>query len=144
MQRPDLLAAHLRMKADLRNNSVLPPRLIELVRIRVAFHNQCRSCMAVRYSDGVEDGVSPDLVCELATPEEAPNLTERERSALRYADLLATNHLAISDATFDDLRKHFSEPEIVELCAHVGYFVGFGRVAMSWDMVDDLPQPFHD
>ena len=94
-QRPDLLAAHQRMKAALRSNSVLSPRLIELLRIRVAFHNQCRSCMAVRYSDGVDDGVSSDLVCELASPEDAPNLTERERSALRYADLLATNHLAI-------------------------------------------------
>ena len=27
----------------------LPERLIELLRLRVAFHNQCRSCMAIRY-----------------------------------------------------------------------------------------------
>ena len=41
----------------------LPERLIELVRLRVAFHNQCRSCMAIRYKDAIEDGLTEDLVC---------------------------------------------------------------------------------
>jgi AhpD family alkylhydroperoxidase len=131
-------------KQELHKNSVLPPRLIELMRLRIAFHNQCRSCMAIRYSAGVEDGVTEDLVCELSSPEEATDLTAQERSALRYADLLATNHMGITDATFDDLREHFSEPEIVELCAHAAFCVGFGRMSMSWDMVDELPERFHD
>lgn len=38
----------------------LPDRLKELVRLRVAFHNQCCSCMAVRYlpEDEVSGGLS--------------------------------------------------------------------------------------
>ena len=36
----------------MRDEHILPARLLELVRLRVAFHNQCRSCMSVRYSYG--------------------------------------------------------------------------------------------
>jgi len=141
-QRPEIYMAFRKFVGTLFEHSVLPRRLIEMVRLRVAFHNQCRSCMAIRYSAAVADGLTEDLVCELKKPEEAPNLTPRERAALKYADLLATDHLSINDALFDELRTHFSEPEIVELAAHIAYCVGFGRVAMSWDMVDDLPERF--
>lgn len=143
-QRPDIALAYRTFIQTILANAKLPRRLIELVRIRIAFHNQCRSCMAIRYSPAVAEGVSEDLVCELAAPEEATDLTERERAALHYADLVAANHMAISDATFDRLREHFTEPEIVELAMHIGYCVGFGRIAMSWDMVDDLPERFQD
>ena len=30
----------------------------------------------------------------------------------------------------------------MELCFHVAFYVGFGRMAMSLDMVDDLPDGY--
>jgi len=94
---PRLASALLELKAVLASQS-LPPRLNELVRLRVAFHNQCRSCMALRSAD------------------------------------------AIDDALFARLLEHFTEEEIVELGGHIAFCIGFGRVAMSWDLVDDLPE----
>jgi AhpD family alkylhydroperoxidase len=141
--RPELAIAYARFMAALRAPGELSPRLRELVRIRVAFHNQCRSCMAVRYDDAAQDGVDEDLVCQLAAPEEAEDLTDAERAALDFADRLATDHLSITDATLDDLRRHFSEPAIVELGLHVASYVGFGRLSSAWDMVDELPDRFH-
>src|ERR1700742_2683128 len=41
----------------------LSPRLFELVRLRIAFHNQCRSCMSLRYQYAVDAGVDEGLVC---------------------------------------------------------------------------------
>ena len=142
--RPSLLIAVLTFYQAMEANSILEPRLVELVRLRIAFHNQCRMCMAHRFSSGVEDGVTEELVCELATPEEAPNMTERERVAVRYGDLLASNHLAIDDAMFAELKRHFTEPEIVELGAYCAFFVGFGRLGVSWDMIEDLPERFQE
>jgi AhpD family alkylhydroperoxidase len=141
-QRPEIAVKFLEFGRTLREERLLPDRLIELVRLRVAFWNQCRSCMAVRYEEGITDGLTEDLVCSLERPAEADDLTDAERSAIRYADLMATNHLAISDETFDDLREHFSEPEIVELCMNVAFFVGFGRMGSAFHMVDDLPEHF--
>jgi AhpD family alkylhydroperoxidase len=143
-QRPDLYLPYRAFAAAAREHSLLPARLIELVRLRVAFHNQCRSCMAVRYRAGRDDGVSEDLVCELRDPAEGPNLSESERAALHYADLLATDHTAIDDATYDALREHFSEPEIIDLGVQIAFCVGFGRLVMSWDMVEDLPDRFRE
>ncbi len=31
------------------------------IRLRIAFHNQCRSCMAIRYHDAIDDAVYDDL-----------------------------------------------------------------------------------
>ena len=123
---------------------VLPDRLVEIVRLRVAFHNQCRSCMAIRYIDAVNAGVDEDLVCSLEKPAAAPNLSAAEKSALAYADKFATNHLAIDDATYDDLKLYFTEPEIVELGMTVAFFVGFGRLAATWSMTEELPERFQD
>ena len=129
---------------SLKVNRTLPERLIELVRLRVAFHNQCRSCMAIRYTDAVEDGLTEDLVCSLERPMEADDLTEAERVAIRYGELFATNHLAIDDAFYDELRKHFTEPQIVELGLNVALFVGVGRLAATWNMIEELPDRFQE
>jgi AhpD family alkylhydroperoxidase len=142
--RPELAVAYARFMGVLRAPGLIGARLRELVRIRVAFHNQCRSCMAIRYSDAAADGVDEGLVCQLVAPEEADDLTDAERAALAFADLLATDHLAIDEATFARLREHFSEPEIVELGMHVAVYVGFGRLSSAWDMVDDLPERFKE
>jgi alkylhydroperoxidase family enzyme len=141
--RPDLLAAVMDFQTALKRQSTLGARLIELVRLRVAYHNQCRTCMARRLPDGVADGVTEALVCELASPQDSQTLTERERAALAYADLLASDHLSIDDETFTHLRRHFDEAEIVELGAHIAWCIGIGRLTHSWDVVDDLPDEYH-
>ena len=139
---PDVAAAVGGATAAVRETGALSPRLMELVRLRIAFHNQCRSCMSVRYQSAIDDGLTEDAVCSLERPAEAPDLTEAEREALRFADLFATNHLAIDDAVYDDLRGHFSEDQMVALGVHCALCVGLGRLAATWHVVDDLPEEF--
>ena len=122
----------------------LPDRLVELVRLRVAFHNQCRSCMAIRYQDGVDAGIDEDLVCSLEKPQEAEDLSDAEKAAIEYGELFATNHLAIDDSVYENLRKYFSEAEVVELSITVAWFVGFGRLAATYHMVEELPEVFQN
>jgi AhpD family alkylhydroperoxidase len=141
---PELAKAYARYSASARQCAVLSPRLRELVRLRIAFHNQCRSCMAMRYADAVDAGVTEDLVCSLERPYEAPDLSPAEQIALRYADLLATNHLAIDDAFYDRLKRYFSEKELVELGSWCAICIGFGRLSATWDMTEDLAPRFRD
>lgn len=139
---PDLALGLMQFGGALKMKRTLPDRLVELVRLRVAFFNQCRSCMAIRYSDAVADGVTEDLVCSLEKPQEAENLSEAEKIAIRYGELMATDHLSIGDDIHAELRKHFSQAEIVELGMTVAFFVGFGRLAATWHMVEELPEAF--
>lgn len=132
--------AHFAMA--LRASRTLPERLFELVRLRIAFHNQCRSCMAIRYRNAVDDGVNEPLVCSLERPAQAPDLSPAERAALDYADRFANDHLSIDEAVYDGLRAYFSESELVELGSWVAFCVGFGRLMASWDLIEELPSAF--
>ncbi len=142
--RPEIAQRLGELTDAINHQGTLSRRLIELIRLRIAFHNQCRSCMAIRYAEAVDEGVSEDLVCSLEQPDEAEDLTPAERAALRYADLFATNHLAIDDAVYDDLRQYFSEGELVEIGLNSAIDVGVGRLAASWLVVDNLPARFRD
>jgi AhpD family alkylhydroperoxidase len=143
-QAPGMAKALAIFAASLWQHRTLPRRLIELVRLRVAFHNQCRSCMAIRYRSALDDGLTEGMVCSLERPHEAPNLTDAEKSAINYADLSATDHFSIDDATFADLRRFYTEAEIVELGMFIAFFIGYGRLGAAWDMVEELPEGYQD
>ena len=143
-QAPGIAGPYLTFMKALRDNGTLPRRLVELLRLRVSFHNQCRSCMSIRYADGLEDGIDEGLVCSLERPEEADDLTEAEKAALAFADKMATDHLSVSDETFARLYDHFTAPEVMELCFQVATFVGYGRMGAVLAMTDDLPQEYAD
>jgi len=143
-QTPEIAKAFINFGMALVKHRTLPHRLMELVRLRLAFHNQCRSCMAIRYRSAVDDGLTENVVCSLQRPYEAPDLSDAEKAALRYADLSATDHLSIDDASFDELRRFFSEAQIVELGMFVANCIGFGRLAAAWNMIEELPQGYQD
>ncbi|MEM7096693.1 MAG: carboxymuconolactone decarboxylase family protein [Pseudomonadota bacterium] len=139
---PELAKGLMSFSGALKLNRTLPEKLVELVRLRVAFFNQCRSCMAIRYTDALNDGLTEDLVCSLEKPAEAADLSDAEKAAIRFGELMATDHLQADDAIYDELKKHFTQPQIVELGMVVAFFVGFGRLAATFHMVDELPDVF--
>jgi AhpD family alkylhydroperoxidase len=139
--RPEVAGALGSLRTALQAGT-LAPRLVELVRLRIAFHNQCRSCMSVRYQSAIDDGLTEGAVCSLERPADSEDLSPAERSALRFADLFATDHLSIDDEVYDDLRRHFSEDELVELGVHCAYAVGMGRLAATWQVIDEVPDAF--
>jgi len=98
--------------------------------------------MAVRYEEAIADGVTEDLVCSLEKPQEAEDLTEAERAALQFADLFATNHLAINDALFERLRNFFTDQQVFEIGMSCAAFVGFGRFAAVNRITEGLPKEF--
>ena len=141
---PEISKGLVAFGGAIKSHRSLPDRLVELVRLRVAFHNQCRSCMAIRYQDGVDAGIDEDLVCSLEKPQEAEDLSDAEKAAIEYGELFATNHLAIDESVYENLRKYFSEAEVVELSITVAWFVGFGRLAATYHMVEELPEAFQN
>ena len=67
------------------------------------------------------------MVAELPRYRESKILTPREKAAVRYAEVLAGNHKESGPELFDELRKHFTEGEIVDLGWRIVTFVGYGR-----------------
>ena len=58
--KPEISKGLINFAGALKKHRSLPDRLVELVRLRIAFHNQCRSCMAIRYEDGINAGTPLD------------------------------------------------------------------------------------
>ena len=143
-QAPGIAGPYLQFMRALRENGTLPRRLVELVRLRVSFHNQCRTCMSIRYSDALDAGLTDGLVCSLERPEEADDLTGAEKAALAFADKMATDHLSVTDETFARLYEHFDDQEVMELCFQVATFVGYGRMGAVLAMTEDLPTEYTD
>jgi len=65
---------------------------------------------------------------------ESANVTERERLAVRFAELMAIDHNSIGDRFFEELRSEFTDPEIFELGMITGQFIGYGRLLSILDL----------
>jgi hypothetical protein len=48
-----------------------------------------------------------------------------EKIALRYSELMSVDPDAVDAAFFDELRKHYSNEEIVELGTFIGFNLGY-------------------
>ena len=138
---PAAAMGSLQFGAALTTNRTLPERLIELLRLRIAFHNQCRSCMAIRYSSA-EGTFDEETVCELGDMSVPETLPDAEKLAIALGDRFATDHLSIDGQFFTELKALFTDAEIVELLLHCALYVGMGRLAAVLDMTEELPAGF--
>jgi len=114
---------------------LLPGRLLEMLRIRSAQLGGCDPCMNARK---VED-VTEEVVACLANPALRDDLSTRERRALEFLDLLATDHWSIGDETYRSLAEVFTTAEIVELGSTCGHMIGTHRFIHTLDPYGDAP-----
>jgi len=80
----------------------------------------------VRYAGARHAGATEAKIAAI-DDESSDLLSPRERAALRFADRLAVDHHKVDDALWAEMRRHFSEAEIIELVAHTTLYIGFGR-----------------
>ena len=81
----------------------------------------------------VQQGMTEEMIDSLADVESA-DITERERLAVRFAQLMATDHNSIGEEFFVELRSEFTDPEIFELGMITGQFIGYGRLLSILDL----------
>ena len=80
----------------------------------------------MRYAGARHAGVTEAKIAAI-DDETSELLTPRERAAIRFAEKLAIDHHKIDDAQWAEMKRHFSEAEIIELAAHTTLFIGLGR-----------------
>ena len=105
---PEIAEAWSRLGPIVRFQGFLPPELKEEVRRSTAAEIGCRFCA----SFGAPKHEYAD---------------EREELAVRLALQVARDPKGVDDALFDELRAHFTEPEIVELVAMISFVVVGGQ-----------------
>lgn len=115
--RPELLKNFLTFYSSVGRS--LDRKLYELVYIRVSLINGCRYCAQHHVAGSKRVGVTADDWKALKDGDYA-RFPEKERAALTYADKLTRASRDVNDADIEAIKKHFSEPEILDLHLLVG------------------------
>jgi AhpD family alkylhydroperoxidase len=101
--------------------SGLEKSLIELVKTRASQINGCAFCINMHTQDARKLGETEQRLYMLSAWQESPLYTDRERAALAWTEavtLIADTHAP--DDLYEELRAHFSEPEMVNLTMLIG------------------------
>ena len=117
-------------------SSGLEQSLIELVRTRASQINGCAFCINMHTLDARKHGETEQRLYLLNAWREAPLYTDRERAALAWTEavtLISETH--VPDDAYEELRKHFSEAEAVNLTMLIGTINAWNRLAIAFRAV---------
>lgn len=115
------------------HKGTLDKRLLDLVYLRVSQINGCAFCIDMHWADLVRQDVDPRCLNAVAGWKEAPFFSERERAALRWAEVVtAIPHADASDAEFAQLRTAFGDAEIAELGFAIAAINAWNRLNVSF------------
>src|SRR5271157_4387371 len=114
--------------------SLLGGRILELIRIRSAQLGECQPCMQSRKHDSITD---EDVACLIAPG--AGQLTDQERLAVNFLDLLSADHHAIDDEVYRELGEVFTAAQIVELGFTCAQTMGLHRFIHTLDVFGTSP-----
>jgi alkylhydroperoxidase family enzyme len=98
----------------------------------------------VRSNVAKTEGLTEEMINDLFTYENSKHFAPREKAALRYADLFKQGEHAIDkDEVYQDLSKHFSDEEIIELGLLCAQTDGVGKLVkslnvLSWEEACEL------
>jgi alkylhydroperoxidase family enzyme len=109
----------------------------------------CSWCTDFGYYEGMQQGVDPRKVRDVARFGDSDAYDDTERVVLAYAAAATTTPVVVSDALVERLHKHLSEPEIVELAAWVAlenfrsrFNAGLGLRSQGFsDSCEAVPHP---
>lgn len=117
----------------------LPPRLMELVKMRASQINGCAFCLDMHSKDARKHGETEQRLHVLSGWHESPAFTPAERAALAWTEALtAVSATRAPDADYAALRPHFSDKEIVDLTILIGMINLWNRLAVGMRYVHDF------
>lgn len=59
---------------------------------------------------------------------EAAAFTPAEKAVLRFTNAFYTDHRSVPDAIWDDLKRFYAEPEVIELAWTVSAYIMLGKL----------------
>lgn len=115
------------------NESGLEKPLIELIKLRSSQINGCAFCVDMHHTDARKAGETERRLNAVVVWRDTPFFTERERAALAWAEtvtLISQTHAP--DDVYQELTKHFSETEIVNLTMAIVTINSWNRLSISF------------
>ncbi|MGA8044344.1 MAG: carboxymuconolactone decarboxylase family protein [Terracidiphilus sp.] len=137
--RPEIFATMQAHFAAVLNTGTLPTRLKELIIVRTSQVNDTLYCLASHTILARNLGWRDDQLAHLAEWPQRDDFTPAEKAALRLAETVTRDAHAVTDEQFAELRRYYSEGEIVELLCAIGLFNYFNRFNNALQMEPTKP-----
>ena len=133
--RADLVPAFFDFYIPMRNDGLLPAKLKELVRLRIARLNTCRYCLGSLSPLAEKQGVTDIHIAEL---EHRPKglFTDQELAAFDLAEALWTDAAAAGRdiALRERMRLHFTDAQLLELVWATGMYIAIGKMIVFFGL----------
>jgi AhpD family alkylhydroperoxidase len=128
---PGALAAMLGLETYLHKSRIERP-LLHLIKMRASQINGCAYCLDMHSKDARAEGESEQRLYLLDAWRETTFYSARERAALAWTEaltLIAQTHAP--DDVYEEVRKEFSDEEIVDLTLAIVTINGWNRIAIG-------------
>ena len=117
---------------ELEDEKIYPKRYLEIALVTVSKINECRYCVAHHTPRLIQQGLAPETAANILEPD-CPGLDTVDRLVRDYSVEVTERFQYIRDNMFEELRRHFSEEQIVELTLRIslcGFFNRFNDALM--------------
>jgi AhpD family alkylhydroperoxidase len=122
-----------------RKNSPIEPSLRSLITVRVSQINWCQFCVDINSMMVLKRGNSEAKLADLTQFDTSPLFTEREKSALHYAEKVTFSDTQINAEDREKLSHYFTGDEIIELTG----LITFQNMSSKFNAALDVqPQGF--
>ncbi len=119
---PALANAWFDLNQAVRYGTEIDGQSRELAVIRVAILNNVEYVQRAHGpAYALKEGLTPEQVTALANWRDSKLFSDQQRALLAYTDAM-TRTIEVSGDVFDELRKHFSERQTVELTMLIGAY----------------------
>ncbi len=138
---PEGVHAVLNLEKVIRSSG-LEPSLVELVKIRASQINGCAYCLDMHTKDARAAGETEQRLYTLSAWQEAPFYTPRERAALAWTEAITNIQQGHApDPVYEEVRKQFSEDEMVKLTLAIAQINTWNRIAIAFRVEPGINQP---
>jgi AhpD family alkylhydroperoxidase len=128
---PDALQAMLALEKHLAGCG-LDHKFMHLLKLRASQINGCAYCIDMHSIDARATGETEQRLYALDAWRETPFFDDRERAALAWigaVTLVAQSH--VPDDVYDEVRKHFSEQDLIDLTYLAATINAWNRIAIA-------------
>ena len=127
---PKVMLNIIRLGNSIIGQMALPPRLREIVILRVARLTGSEYEWAQHTAIALEVGLTKEQVDAISKWQNSPEFKPEERTILQFTDEV-TRNVGVSDHTFNELKKLFNDQLITELTVTVGYYSMLARILVA-------------
>ena len=138
---PQTLEAIVRLNAEVWRHNLVPPALLEIIRLRNARTVNCVFCKAVRYEQARQDGLTEERASMVDANYRDSALRPQEKLAIALADGYLGYPAGISAELAAALRAAFSPAQLASMLLALLNFNFTSRTAVSIGGMPQEPLP---